>query len=333
MSIADLRTEPDRNLALELVRATEVAAMAAARWMGRGAKESADQAAVTALRVALGSIQMDGVVVIGEGENDEAPMLFIGEQVGNGSEPQVDIAVDPIDGTRLLSNGMPNALSVVALSERGSMQVPAHIAYMEKLATGPEAVDAIDIERSVTENIERVARAKGKSVADTTVVILDRPRHAEIVAEIRAAGARIKMITDGDVAGAVMAAIPETGIDLLIGIGGAPEGIVSICALKSIGGNMQCRIWPRNDAEWQIVRDEGIDVTRVLGMDDLVRSDNVFFAATGITDGELLRGVHYVGGGATTESLVMRSRSGTVRRISASHRLDKLSRFAAVTFD
>jgi fructose-1,6-bisphosphatase II len=333
MSIADLRTEPDRNLALELVRATEVAAMAAARWMGRGAKESADQAAVTALRVALGSIQMDGVVVIGEGEKDEAPMLFIGEQVGNGSEPQVDIAVDPIDGTRLLSNGMPNALSVVALSERGSMQVPAHIAYMEKLATGPEAVDAIDIERSVTENIERVARAKGKSVADTTVVILDRPRHAEIVAEIRAAGARIKMITDGDVAGAVMAAIPETGIDLLIGIGGAPEGIVSICALKSIGGNMQCRIWPRNDAEWQIVRDEGIDVTRVLGMDDLVRSDNVFFAATGITDGELLRGVHYVGGGATTESLVMRSRSGTVRRISASHRLDKLSRFAAVTFD
>jgi fructose-1,6-bisphosphatase II len=333
MSIADLRTEPDRNLALELVRATEVAAMAAARWMGRGAKESADQAAVTALRVALGSIQMDGVVVIGEGEKDEAPMLFIGEQVGNGSEPQVDIAVDPIDGTRLLSNGMPNALSVVALSERGSMQVPAHIAYMEKLATGPEAVDAIDIELSVTENIERVARAKGKSVADTTVVILDRPRHAEIVAEIRAAGARIKMITDGDVAGAVMAAIPETGIDLLIGIGGAPEGIVSICALKSIGGNMQCRIWPRNDAEWQIVRDEGIDVTRVLGMDDLVRSDNVFFAATGITDGELLRGVHYVGGGATTESLVMRSRSGTVRRISASHRLDKLSRFAAVTFD
>lgn len=327
------RPVPDRNLAMELVRATEAAAMAAGRWMGRGAKESADQAAVTALRVALGSIQMDGIVVIGEGEKDEAPMLFIGEEVGNGSDPKVDIAVDPIDGTRLLSNGMPNALSVVALAERGAMQVPAHIAYMEKLATGPEAADAIDIERSVTENLERVAKAKARRVHDLTVVILDRPRHADIVTEIRAAGARIKMITDGDVAGAIMAAMPGTGVDLLIGIGGAPEAIVSICALKSIGGNMQCRIWPRNDAEWEIVRNEGIDVTQVRGMDDLVQSSNVFFAATGITDGELLQGVHYSGGGATTESLVMRSTSGTVRRVHASHRLDKLNQFAAVSFD
>ncbi|RIK45931.1 MAG: class II fructose-bisphosphatase [Chloroflexi bacterium] len=307
--------------------------MAAARWMGRGAKESADQAAVTALRLALGTIQMDGIVVIGEGEKDEAPMLYIGEEVGNGAEPKVDIAVDPIDGTRLLSNGMPNALSVVALAERGTMIVPAHIAYMEKIATGPEAADAIDIERPIAENLERVAKAKGKNVADLTVVILDRPRHADMIAEIRRAGARIKMITDGDVAGAVMAAMPDTGVDLLLGIGGAPEGVVSICALKSIGGNMQCRIWPRNDAEWQIVRDEGIDVTKVLGMNDLVRSDNVFFAATGITDGELLQGVHYAGDGATTESLVTRSLSGTVRRVKATHRLDKLARYAAVSFD
>jgi fructose-1,6-bisphosphatase II len=325
--------EPDRNLAMELVRATEAAAMAAGRWMGRGQKESADQAAVTALRVALGSIQMDGIVVIGEGEKDEAPMLFIGEEVGNGSEPRVDIAVDPIDGTRLLSNGMPNALSVVALAERGSMNVPPHIAYMEKLATGPESADAIDIERPVGENIERVARAKGKRVADLTVVILDRPRHADTINDIRKSGARIKLITDGDVAAAVMAAMPDTQVDLLMGIGGSPEGVVSVCALKSIGGAMQARIWPRNDEEWQMTRDLGIDVTRVLDMNDLVASDNVFFAATGITDGELLQGVHYLGDGATTESLVMRSTSGTVRRIQASHRLDKLARFAAVPFD
>jgi fructose-1,6-bisphosphatase II len=326
-------SQPDRNLAMELARATEAAALASARWMGRGQKESADQAAVTALRTALATIEMSGVVVIGEGEKDEAPMLYIGEEVGDGSEPHVDIAVDPIDGTRLLSNGMPNALAVVALSERGTMHYPANIAYMEKLATGPEAADVIDIERSITENIQRVAAAKGLTVRDLTVVILDRPRHADMISEIRQAGARIKLITDGDVAGVIMAAMAGTGVDLLVGIGGAPEGTISACALKCIGGNLQCRIWPRNDAEWQIVRDEGLDVKKVFGLDDLVSSDNVFFAATGITDGELLQGVHYTGRGATTESLVMRSRSGTIRRIQANHRLDKLSRFAVTAFD
>jgi fructose-1,6-bisphosphatase II len=315
------------------VRATELAALGAARWMGRGAKESADQAAVDGLRTSLGQIAMNGVVVIGEGEKDEAPMLYIGEEVGNGSDPAVDIAVDPIDGTRLLSNGMPNALSVVALAERGSMYYPPHIAYMEKLATGPEAADAIDIERSLTENLERVARAKGKAVRDLTVVILDRPLHEAMIKEIREAGARIKMIMDGVVAGAVMAAMPDTGLDLLVGIGGAPEAVVAVCALKCIGGNMQCRLWPRNEQEWDVVKELNMDVKKVRGMDELVASDNVFFAATGITDGELLRGVHFYGGGATTQSLVMRSKSGTIRTIDATHRIDKLSRFSAVRFD
>jgi fructose-1,6-bisphosphatase II len=301
--------------------------------MGRGNKEAADQAAVDGLRTALGQIDMAGVVVIGEGEKDEAPMLYIGEEVGSGVAPEVDIAVDPVDGTRLLSNGMPNALSVVAVSERGTMHYPSNIAYMEKLATGPEAADAIDIERPITENIERVAKAKGLSPRDITVVVLDRPRHEGIIEEIRKCGSRIKLITDGDVAGAIMASMPGTGIDLLVGIGGAPEGTVSACALKCIGGNMQTRIWPRNEQEWQIVRESGLDVRKVYSMDDLVSSDNVFFAATGITDGELLSGVHYASGGATTQSLVMRSKSGTVRRIDATHRLDKLTRFAMLEFD
>jgi fructose-1,6-bisphosphatase II len=318
---------PDRNLALELVRATEAAALSAARWMGRGNKEASDQAAVDALRTTLGSLDIDGVVVIGEGEKDEAPMLYIGEEIGTGNGPAVDIAVDPIDGTRLLSNGMPNSISVVAIAERGSMHFPPNIAYMEKLATGPDAAHVIDIERSVTENLERVARAKGVEVRDLTVVLLDRPRHEAIIQEIRSAGARIKLITDGDVAGAVMAAMPGTGVDLLVGIGGATEGTVSACALKCIGGNIQCRLWPRNEAEWQIVREQGLDVKKVYGIDDLVMSDNVFFAATGITDGELLDGVHYFSHGATTQSLVMRSKSGTVRRIDATHRLDKLARY------
>ena len=324
---------PDRNLALELVRATELAALGAARWMGRGEKEAADQAAVDGLRTSLGQIAMSGVVVIGEGEKDKAPMLYIGEEVGNGSDPEVDIAVDPIDGTRLLANGMPNALAVVALAERGTMFYPPHIAYMEKIATGPEAADVIDIERSLTENLQRVAKAKGKAVRDLTVVILDRPRHAALIKEIREAGARIKMITDGDVAGAVMAAMPDTGLDLLVGIGGAPEAVVAVCALKCIGGNMQCRLWPRNEREWETVREYDMDVKKVRGMDELVASNNVFFAATGITDGELLRGVHFYGDGATTQSLVMRSRSGTIRTIDATHRIDKLSRFAAVRVD
>jgi fructose-1,6-bisphosphatase II len=326
-------TQPDRNLAMELVRATEVAALAAARWMGRGDKIAADQAAVDGLRTALATIEMDGIVVIGEGEKDEAPMLYIGEEVGKGKEPRVDIAVDPVEGTRLLSNGMPNAISVVAISERGTMHFPAKIAYMEKLATGPEAADAIDIERPLRENLERVAKAKGMGVRDLTVVVLDRPRHAEIVEEIRAAGARIKFIMDGDVAGSLMAAMPDTGLDLLVGIGGATEGTISACALKCIGGNLQSRIWPRNDEERQLIQELNLDVTKVYGMDDLVSSDNVFFAATGITDGELVEGVHYSGNGVTTESLVMRSKSGTIRRVSATHRLDKLTTFAATRFD
>jgi fructose-1,6-bisphosphatase II len=326
-------SQPDRNLAMELVRATEAGALAAARWMGRGDKIAADQAAVDGLRTALATIEMDGVVVIGEGEKDEAPMLYIGEEVGKGREPKVDIAVDPVEGTRLLANGMPNAISVVAISERGSMHFPAKIAYMEKLATGPEAADAIDIERPLRENLERVAKAKGMGLRDLTVVVLDRPRHADIVEEIRSAGARIKFITDGDVAGALMAAIPSTGLDLLVGIGGATEGTISACALKCMGGNIQSRIWPRNDEERQIMRDLNLDEAKVYSMDDLVSSDNVFFAATGITDGELLSGVHYTAHGASTESLVMRSKSGTIRRIQATHQLGKLSTFAATRFD
>lgn len=326
-------SEPDRNLAMELVRATEVAALSAARWMGLGDKEAADQAAVDGLRTVLGTVAMDGIVVIGEGEKDEAPMLYIGEQVGTGTEPKVDIAVDPVEGTTLLANGMPNALAMVALAERGSMYYPPHIAYMEKVATGPQAAHAIDIERSVTENIQRVAAAKEMQVRDVTVVILDRPRHADMIREIREVGARIKLITDGDVAGALMAATSGIGVDLLFGIGGSPEAVLTACALKSIGGNMQCRLWPRNDMEWDVVREHGMDTKRVLGLNDLVSSDNVFFVATGITDGELLAGVRHTGGYVTTESLVMRSKSGTVRRVQAQHQMRKLSQYSAVEFD
>lgn len=322
--------EPDRNLAMELARATEVAALGAARWMGRGEKEKADQAAVDGLRSILGTVVMNGVVVIGEGEKDEAPMLYIGENVGNGSEPEVDIAVDPIDGTTLLSNGMPNAIAVVALAERGSMYYPPHISYMEKIAVGPDAADAIDIESPVQDNIERVARAKGMKPQDVTVIVLDRPRHSELVEDIREAGARIKFITDGDVAGALMTAMPDTGVDLLLGIGGSPEAVIAACALKAQGGNMHCRLWPRNDYEWQVVREEGMDTTKVYQLDDLVRSENTFFAASGITDGELLRGVHYTNRGASTQSLVMRSKSGTVRVINAQHQLSKLTQYASV---
>ncbi len=323
---------PDRNLALELTRATEVAAIAAARWMGRGDKEAADQAAVDGLRTLLKTIRMDGIVVIGEGEKDEAPMLFIGEQVGDGSNPKVDIAVDPIDGTTLLSKGMPNAIAVVALAERGTMFNPANIAYMEKIATGPQSASVIDINESVTSNIEAVAQAKGMRVSELTVVILERPRHDEMIAEIRRSGARIKLITDGDVAGALMTAMPQTGVDLLVGIGGAPEAVISACAMKALGGNMQCRIWPRNEEEWKLLRQHNLDTEKVYGLSDLVNSDNTFFAATGITDGELVRGVQFFSGGVSTQSLVMRSRSGTVRTVDAIHRLEKLSSFGSVDF-
>ena len=323
----------DRNLALELVRVTEAAALMAGRWMGRGDKIAADQAAVDAMRSVLDTIQMEGHVVIGEGSKDEAPMLYIGEQVGCAEFPKVDIAVDPIDGTRLVANGMPNALVVMAVAERGTMLAWQDIAYMEKIAVGPEATGAIDINVDIATNLANVANAMDRQVGDLTVVILDRPRHEGLITDVRNAGARIKLISDGDVAGAVMAAMPGTGLDMMLGIGGAPEAVVAAAALKCIGGDMQCKLWPRNDHEWQMVREQGIDVSRVLGLNDLVAGDNVFFAATGITDGELLRGVHYTGAGATTQSVVMRSRTGTVRTIDATHGVAKLRGYKAYPFD
>lgn len=323
----------DRNLALELARVTEAAAMMAARWMGRGNKEAADQAAVDAMRYVLDSVDMNGVVVIGEGAKDEAPMLYVGEQVGCAEFPEVDIAVDPIDGTRLLSLGMANAVSVVALADRGSMFSCADIAYMEKIAVGPEAADAIDLNLSATENLLRIAEAKRMEVRDLTVVVLDRPRHEALIAEIRAAGARLKMIVDGDVSGALMTAMPGTGIDALFGIGGAPEAVVAAAALKCTGGEIQARLWPRNDEERRIVREKNYDTKRIYAINDLVAGDNVFFSATGITDGELALGVHFIPGGATTDTLVMRSKSGTVRRITSTHRLEKLSEFSPFPYD
>ncbi len=314
----------DRNLALELARVTESAALASAAWMGKGSKEDADQAAVDAMRYFLGSVEMDGVVVIGEGAKDEAPMLYVGEQVGTGSEPKVDIAVDPIDGTRLLANGMPNAIAVVALSDRGTMFTSPDIAYMQKIAVGPQAADVIDIDLSPTENLERISRALQKRIEDVVVVILDRPRHDELIAEVRRAGSRIKLISDGDVAGAIMTSMPNTGVDVLMGIGGAPEAVVAAAALTCVGGAIQGRLWIRNEAEQAIVERDDIDVQRKLVTRDLVSGKNIFFAATGITDGELLRGIHLTSSGATTQTLVMRSVSGTVRRIDAEHRLEKL---------
>jgi fructose-1,6-bisphosphatase II len=323
---------PDRNLAMELVRVTEAAALAASRWMGRGDKEGADGAAVDAMRVVLGSVPMDGIVVIGEGEKDEAPMLYNGERIGDGTPPETDIAVDPIDGTTLTALGRGNALAVIAVSERGTMFDPGPCVYMEKMAVGPEAKGSIDISRSVTDNLASVAKAKGTSVADLTVVLLDRPRHSELLAEVRASGARVRLIPDGDVAGAISTAWPDSGADVLLGIGGTPEGVISAAALKCMGGEQQGRLWPRDDAERQAAVDAGYDLTQVLTIDDMVRGENCFFAATGITDGELLRGVHYDSRGATTQSLVMRSKSGTVRRIDARHRLNKLAEYSSIEF-
>lgn len=324
---------PDRNLALELVRVTEAAAMAAARWVGRGDKNGADGAAVNAMRQLINTVSMNGVVVIGEGEKDQAPMLFNGEQVGDGSGPECDVAVDPIDGTRLTALGMPDAVSVIAVSERGSMFDPSAVFYMEKLVTGPEAADVVDINAPVAANIQAVARAKGSSPADVTVVILDRPRHEQIVKEIRETGARIKFIPDGDVAGAIMAARTGTGIDLLLGIGGTPEGIVAACALKCLGGVIQGKLWPRDEAERRKALDAGLDLNAVLTTNDLVKSDDVFFAATGITQGELMQGVRFRGGVAVTHSLVMRGRSGTIRKVESEHQLWKLRAYSAINFD
>jgi fructose-1,6-bisphosphatase II len=318
------REAPDRNLALELVRVTEAAAMAAARKMGFGDKEAVDQAAVDAMRQVLGSVPMTGVVVIGEGEKDNAPMLYNGEEIGDGTPPEVDIAVDPVDGTTLTAKGMPNAISVVALSDRGTMFDPGPCVYMEKLVVGPEAAGVVAFEAPLADNLRAVARAKGADVADLTVCILDRSRHEELVGQIRAAGARVKFITDGDVAGAIMAAREGTGVDLLVGIGGTPEAVIAACALKCLDAAMFGRLWPRDDDERQAAIDAGYDLDEVLDVDRLVAGNDVFFAATGVTDGDVLDGVHYTATGATTESLVMRSRSGTVRRIAARHDRAKL---------
>jgi fructose-1,6-bisphosphatase II len=324
---------PDRNLGMELVRVTEAAAMAAARWMGRGDKEAADGAAVDAMRAVLSGVSMDGIVVIGEGEKDEAPMLYNGESIGDGNPPLVDIAVDPIDGTTLTSLGRPNAIAVIALSERGTMFNPGPCVYMEKIATGPEAADAIDLTASVKANLKWVAKALRKDVADVTAVILDRDRHEHIIRECREAGARIRLIPDGDVAGAISTAWPGSGADILFGIGGTPEGVISACALKCLGGVIQGRLWPRNDDERQIAVDAGYDLDKVLTLDDLVSGEDMFFSATGITDGELLRGVRFRGDGADTQSLVMRSKSGTIRKIDATHRWKKLMRYSSINFD
>ena len=324
---------PDRNLAMELVRVTEAAALAASRWMGRGDKEGADGAAVHAMRVVLASVPMDGVVVIGEGEKDNAPMLFNGERIGDGTPPKADIAVDPIDGTTSTALGRGGALAVIAVSEEGTMFNPGPCVYMEKLAVGPRAVGAIDITQSIEFNLEAVAKAKGTSVRDVTAVILDRPRHADLIAEVRATGARIRLITDGDVAGAIATAWPDSGVDILFGIGGTPEGVIAAAALKSMGGELQGRLWTRDEEERRAALDGGYDLEAVLTTDDLVRGDNCFFAATGITDGELLHGVRYDEWGATTQSLVMRSRSGTVRLIDARHPLHKLAEYSAIEFN
>ncbi|HEY0603752.1 MAG TPA: class II fructose-bisphosphatase [Herpetosiphonaceae bacterium] len=323
----------ERNIGFELVRATEAAALRSGRWMGRGDKNESDQAAVDAMRYALNNVDMDGIVVIGEGEKDEAPMLYIGEVLGNGHPPSVDIAVDPVEGTTLLAEGMPGAIAVVAIAERGSLFATPGIMYMEKIAVGEDAAGAIDITASVEQNIRNVAKALKKDVDDVTVVILDRPRHKQMIQEIRETGARIKMILHGDVAAGVMTTMDNAPADILMGIGGAPEAVVTACALKCIGGEIQCRLWPRNDQEREIVERERIDIARVYTTSDLCQGEDVHFAATGITTGELLRGVQYFGWGATTHSMVMRSRSGTSRLIEASHRWDKLMRISQLPFD
>ncbi|KNE78869.1 MULTISPECIES: class II fructose-bisphosphatase [Streptomyces] len=324
---------PDRNLALELVRVTEAAAMAAGRWVGRGDKNGADGAAVKAMRTLVHTVSMNGVVVIGEGEKDEAPMLFNGERVGDGTGAECDVAVDPVDGTTLTAKGMSNAVSVLAVADRGTMFDPSAVFYMDKLVTGPEAADYVDITAPPSVNVRRVAKAKRSEPEDVTVVVLDRPRHDGIVKEIRETGARIKFISDGDVAGAIMAVREGTGVDLLMGIGGTPEGIIAACAIKCLGGTIQGKLWPKDDEERQRALDAGHDLDRVLHTSDLVSGENVFFVATGITDGELLRGVRYRAETATTQSLVMRSKSGTIRQIDSTHRLKKLRAYSAVDFD
>jgi fructose-1,6-bisphosphatase II len=330
--MTDTAQHPDRNLALELVRVTEAGALAASRLVGRGDKEAADQAAVDAMRHMVGSVTMDGIVVIGEGEKDEAPMLFNGEEIGNGQPPQVDIAVDPLEGTTLTARGMPSALSVIALSERGTMFDPGPCVYMEKLAGGSDLADLLDLDAAIGDVIRAVAERRGIGVGDVTVVVLDRPRHEEGIAEIREAGARVRLISDGDVSAALLAVSDRSPVDLLWGVGGTPEGVISAAAIKCTGGQMVGRLWPRNDEERQAALDAGYDLDRQLTVDDLVASDDCFFSATGVTDGDVLQGVRFHGDYATTESLVMRSRSGTVRRVHARHDRRKLRAMAGVRF-
>jgi fructose-1,6-bisphosphatase II len=333
MSLGHERARVDRNLALELVRVTEAAALAAARMVGRGDKEGADQAAVDAMRHVLDSVSMDGVVVIGEGEKDKAPMLYNGEQIGDGSPPEVDVAVDPLEGTRLTALGMPNAIAVIALAERGTMFSPGPIVYMEKIAGGPEIADLLDLDRPLPETLKLVADRKGIDIRDVMVVMLDRERHHDAMRSVRDVGARVRLITDGDVAGAMLAVSDNTPVDLLWGIGGTPEGVISAAAIKCIGGQLLGRLWPRSDEERSEAENEGYDLSRILSCDDLVSGDDVFFSATGVTDGDVLQGVRYQGDrGATTESLVMRSRSGTVRRVSARHDRSKLRALTGVRY-
>ena len=325
--------KPSRNLAFDLARVTEAAALAAARYMGRGDKEAGDQAAVDAMRLVLNSIDMDGTVIIGEGEKDEAPMLYNGEKLGTGNPPQVDIAVDPVEGTRLLAQGRTNSVATVAIAERGAMFNPGPLVYMHKIAVGPVAKGHVDLDAPVEDNLKNVARAKGCDVDDLTVVILERPRHKEIIKNVRATGARIRLITDGDVAGAIMTAWPESNIDVLIGIGGTPEGVLAACALKCMGGEIQGRLYPRDEREAAVALEQGYDLEKILTIDDLVSCEEVFFALTGITDGELVNGVEYFGDGARTHTLVMRARSGTVREIIATHRWEKLMAISSIPYD
>src|SRR5947208_7967333 len=319
---------PDRNLALELARVTEAAAMAAGRWIGRGDKEAADQAAVDGMRAMLDTVSMAGIVVIGEGEKDKAPMLYNGDEIGDGRGTDVDVAVDPLEGTRLTAKGQPNAIAVIAVAERGTMFFPGAAVYMDKIACGPESIELVDIEAPPHENVERVARAKSKKPSEVSVVVLERDRHEGLVEALREVGAKVLLIPDGDVAPAIAAAQPSTGVDLLMGIGGTPEGVIAAAALKCVGGGVLGKLWPRDDDERQQIVDAGLDPDRVLTTDDLVSGDDVFVAATGVTTGALLGGVRYTPEGAVTDSIVMRSRSGTVRRIEATHAFDKLERFS-----
>jgi fructose-1,6-bisphosphatase II len=328
----EMGSDPTRNLALELARVTEAAALASARFMGRGDKEGADGAAVNAMRTVLQTVDMNGIIIIGEGEKDNAPMLYNGENVGNGAAPDVDVAVDPIEGTRPLAFGRSNSIATVAIAPRGTMFDPGPFVYMNKLAVGPEAKGVIDIEKSITENLQAIAKAKHKDVEDLTTIILDRDRHKDMIAEIRRAGARIRLIPDGDVAAALMTAWPDSGVDVLLGVGGTPEGVIAACALRAMGGEIQGKLYARDADELRRGNEAGFDFEKILTMDDLVSSEDVFFAATGITDGELLQGVRYFGDSASTDSLVVRGLTGTVRQIIATHRIDKLRQFSAVKY-